>query len=60
MEFETFTAMAVATAFLSVTAATTAFMASPRNWWVSLLLSLAAMVLLGAVALKARNRAFAA
>ncbi|MFB6069264.1 MAG: hypothetical protein ABEJ90_04985 [Halobacterium sp.] len=59
MEFETFSALAVGTAFLSVTAATTAYLASAANWPVSLLLALAAAVLLVGVALKARNRAFA-
>jgi hypothetical protein len=32
-------------------------MASPANWWISALLSLAAVVFLVYVALKARNRA---
>lgn len=56
MEFETIAVMGVATAFLSMTSATVAFMASPANWWVSALLALAAVVFLVYVALKARNR----
>jgi hypothetical protein len=38
MEFETLSAMALGTAFLSVAAATSAYLASPRNWWLSVLL----------------------
>jgi hypothetical protein len=56
MEFETVSAMALGTAFLSVAAATSAYLASPRNWWLSLLLGGAALVLFCVVALKARNR----
>ena len=56
MEFEAFSAMALGTAFLAVAAATSAYLASSRNWWVSLLLGATAFVLFGAVALKARNR----
>jgi hypothetical protein len=56
MNFETLAVVAVSTAFLSITAATVAFMASPQNWWVSALLSLAAIVMLGVVAVGARNR----
>lgn len=56
MEFETVSAMALATAFLSVAAATSAYLASPQNWWVSLLLGVAAALLLGFVAMTARNR----
>ncbi|WP_232703109.1 hypothetical protein [Halobacterium wangiae] len=56
MEFETFSVMALGTAFLSTAAATSAYLASPQNWWVSLLLGLTAALLLAFVALKARNR----
>jgi hypothetical protein len=56
MEFETFAVMAVGTAFLSVTAATSAYLASPSNWPVSVGLGVAAMVLFVAVAVRARNR----
>ena len=56
MEFEAFSVMALGTAFLSVAAATSAYLASPRNWWVSLLLGAAALVLFAVVAVKARNR----
>ncbi|WP_232686557.1 hypothetical protein [Halobacterium zhouii] len=56
MEFEAFSAMALGTAFLCVAAATSAYLASPRNWWVSVLLGAGAFVLFGAVALKAANR----
>ena len=56
MEFETFSAMALGTAFLSTAAAASAYLASPRNWWVSLLLGFATALLLVFVALKARNR----
>jgi hypothetical protein len=56
MEFETFAVMAVGTAFLSVTAATSAFLASPSNWPVSVGLGAAAVVLFVAVAVRARNR----
>jgi len=56
MEFETLSAMALGTAFLATAAATSAYLASPRNWWLSVLLGVAAALLLVFVALKARNR----
>lgn len=56
MEFETFSAMALGTAFLTTAAAASAYLASPQNWWVSLFLAAATAVLLVFVALKARNR----
>lgn len=56
MEFETFSVMALGTAFLTTAASVSAFLASPRNWWVSLLLGVATALLLVFVALKARNR----
>ncbi|MFB6269874.1 MAG: hypothetical protein ABEH83_08020 [Halobacterium sp.] len=57
MNFETLTLLAVSTAFLSMTSATVAFMASPSNWWISALLGAAAVALLVFVAFKARDRA---
>jgi hypothetical protein len=56
MEFETFSAMALGTAFLTTAASVSALLASPQNWWVSLLLGAATALLLVFVALKARNR----
>ena len=56
MEFEAFSAIAIGTAFLCVAAATSAYLTSARNWWVSLGLGAVAFVLFGAVALKAANR----
>jgi hypothetical protein len=56
MEFETLSVMALGTAFLSITASTAAYLASPQNWPVSLLLALAAVVMFAFVAFQARNR----
>lgn len=56
MEFETLSVMAIGTAFLSMTASTAAYMASPQNWPVSLLLALAAVFMFAFVAFQARDR----
>lgn len=56
MNFETLAVVAVGTAFLSITSATVAFMASPQNWWVSALLAGVAVVLLAFVTVSARDR----
>ena len=56
VDFETLVVVAVGTAFLSITSATVAFMASPQNWWASALLAGVAVVMLAFVALSARDR----